>query len=231
MALVVRWAAAASGARARARARPLAAPVARLTARARRFPWRGGGGTLLIVLCAAPLISTAVIFHATSLLAGGGMSRATAAAALSVTAVGGGLGAIFGGALIDRAGVRATLVTMSALLAAAMALLAIPLPPAALTAFAVLGLASGMNATGSGAAWARTFGVERLSELQSIGDASRIAAAALGPLPLAIATDATGSYSIGLTALGTLALACTLLSARWPGQRAGSSAAARPRSR
>lgn len=215
VALVVRWAVP-RDIRAGPRSRRGVAPLARLVARARRFPWRSGGGTLLVVLCAAPLISTAVIFHATSLLAGGGMSRATAAGALSLTAVGGGLGAIFGGTLIDRAGVRATLITMSTLLAVAMALLATPLPLAALSAFAVLGLAAGMNATGSGAAWARTFGVARLSELQSVGDAARIAAAALGPLPLAIAADATGAYTVGLVALAAFALACAALSARWP---------------
>lgn len=219
IAVVVRWAVprdVADGATLRTRRR--GAPLARLAARARRFPWRSGGGTLLIVLCAAPLISTAVVFHATSLLADGGMSRATAAGALSLTAVGGGLGAIFGGTLIDRAGVRTTLITMSALLAAAMALLATPLALAALSAFAVLGLAAGMNATGSGAAWARTFGVARLSELQSVGDAARIAAAALGPLPLAIAADATGAYTLGLAALAAFALGCAALSARWPGR-------------
>lgn len=230
VALVVRWAVALPGARRSPRTRLRAAPLQRLAARARRFPWRSGGGTLLIVLCAAPLISTAVVFHATSLLAGGGMSRATAAAALSVTAVGGGLGAVFGGALIDRAGVRVALVTMSALLALAMALLAVPVSLAALAAFAVLGLASGMNATGSGAAWAHTFGVERLSELQSVGEAARIAAAALGPLPLAVAADVTGAYTIGLAALAVFALACTVLSARWPAHAGDRRAAARPRS-
>ena len=225
VALVVRWAVPSSVARSTPRPPRRSAPLTRLMARARRFPWRAGGGTLLIVLCAAPLISTAVIFHATSLLAGGGMSRATAAAALSLTAVGGGLGAIFGGALIDRAGVRATLIAMSALLAVAIALLAVPAAPAALAAFAVLGFAAGMNATGSGAAWARTFGIDRLSELQSVGDAARIAAAALGPLPLAVSADATGAYTIGLAALAAFALACAALSARWPRHHADSARA------
>lgn len=43
----------------------------------------------------------------------------------------------------------------------------------------------------------------------------RIAAAALGPLPLAVAADATGAYSAGLAGLAIFALACAALSARW----------------
>jgi len=188
---------------------------ARATERARRFPWRGGGGSMLLILCASPLISTAAIFHATSLLSGSGIGRAGAAAALSLTAVGAAVGAIAGGALVDRTGVRTSLIAMSALLALAMGLLMVPQPVAALAAFAVLGVATGVNATGSGTAWARTFGVERLGELQGVGDAARIAAAALGPLPLAIAMEASGGYALGVAGLGFFALACTALSLRW----------------
>jgi MFS family permease len=197
------------------RARPRRRFRTRMADRARRFPWRGGGGTLLVILCASPLISTAAVFHVTSVLAGSGVSRAAAAGALSITAIGGALGAIFGGTLVDRAGVRASLIGMSALLAFAMVLLLVPMPAVALAAFAVLGVASGMNSTGSGAAWARTFGSERLGELQGVGEAARIAAAAIGPLPLAIALEATGAYDAGIVALGMLAVTCAVLSVRW----------------
>jgi len=104
---------------------------------------------------------------------------------------------------------------MSALLVLAMGLLVLAQPIAAFAAFAVLGVASGVNATGSGSAWARTFGIERLGELQGVGEAARIAAAALGPLPLAIAVQASGSYAVGVAVLGLFAVACTILSLRW----------------
>ncbi len=216
IALVVRWATAGTaGPRTPVARTQRPRFAARVAARARRFPWRGGGGTLLVVLCAAPLISTAAVFHAVSLLDGSGVTRAGAAGALSLLAVSGALGAVFGGTLVDRAGVRASLVTMSALLTVSMGLLLVSVPVTALAAFAVLGLASGVNATGSGAAWARTFGLERLGELQGVGDAARIAAAAVGPLPLAIALGATGAYAAGLAGLGVLALFCAVLSVRW----------------
>lgn len=186
-----------------------------LAARARRFPWREGGGVLLGVLCAAPLISTAAVFHATSLLGASGVSLAGAAGALSVMAFGGAAGAVLGGTLVDRAGVRASLVAMSALLVLGVGLLMIAVPAAAIAAFAVLGVAGGVNGTGSGAAWARTFGSERLGELQGVAEAGRIAAAALGPLPLAVALQLTGAYAAGLLALGALAVACAVAGARW----------------
>jgi len=72
-----------------------------------------------------------------------------------------------------------------------------------------------VNATGSGAAWARTFGTGRLGELQAVGEAGRIAAAAAGPLPLAVALAGTGSYATGLVALAAVAALCATLSARW----------------
>ncbi len=220
VALVVRWSTAGSAVfRPVARSEHRAGFRVRVVARARRFPWRSGGGTLLVILCAAPLISTAAVFHAVSVLADSGVSRAGAAGALSLMAVSAALGAVGGGALVDRAGVRASLLTMSGLLTMAMGLLLVPVPAVALVAFGVLGLAGGVNATGSGAAWARTFGVQRLGELQGVGEAARIAAAALGPLPLAIAVELSGSYTVGVVALGGFALACAALSVRWSGER------------
>jgi len=219
VAFFVRWATAGTAASPVARSERRAGLRTRVVARARRFPWRGGGGRLLVILCAAPLISTAAVFHAVSVLDDSGVGRAGAAGALSLMALSAALGAVGGGALVDRAGVRASLLAMSGLLAVAMALLLVPVPAVALGAFAVLGLGSGVNSTGSGAAWAHSFGVERLGELQGVGEAARIAAAALGPLPLAVAVELSGAYTVGLVALAAFALGCAALSVRWSGER------------
>jgi MFS family permease len=205
LALAVRWT---MPARPRVRA-ALRRP--RPLERARRFPWRDGGGVLLVTLSATPLITTAVVFHATSLI---GRGTGTAAAALSVLAVGTVVGALAGGALVDRLGVRASLLAMNALLGAGTALLLLPGVAAAFAGFVVIGLATGVNATGAGAAWAQTYGVERLGELQGVGDAARIAGAAIGPLPLAVTLALTGSYDAGLVLLVVLAVACALLGLR-----------------
>jgi hypothetical protein len=112
--------------------------------------------------------------------------------------------------------VRFTLVLMNLLLAAGIVLLIAPGAAGAFGGFAVLGLAGGVNGTGNGAAWARTFGVARLGELQGVGDSARIAAAAVGPLPLAVALALTGGYATGLVALAALSIACAVTGLRLP---------------
>jgi hypothetical protein len=217
LALLVRWTV---GAQPRVARRPSARrldvrrALSAASARAHRFPWRDQGGVLLVALSASPLVSTAVIFHATSLLGRSGLSLGQTAAALSLTAVFGAAGALTGGAVVDRLGVGASVIGMNALLASAAALLLIATPAGAYGAFAVLGIASGLNGTGAGAAWAHTYGVARLGELQGVGESARIAAAAIGPLPLAIALSLTGGYGTGLAAMVALAALCALLGLR-----------------
>jgi len=220
MALLVRWTVGARERRA-PRTQPRRWPdprrgLAAASSRARRFPWRGGGGAMLVALTAAPLVSTGAIFHATSLLGRSGLSLGATAAALSLTALFGAGGAIVGGAVVDRLGVRASVIAMNLVLAVGVGLLLVRTPAGAYAAFAVLGVAGGLNGTGSGAAWGHTYGVARLGELQGVGDAARIAAAALGPLPLALALSLSGSYTTGVIALTAFAAGCALLGLRIP---------------
>jgi MFS family permease len=192
--------------------------LAAAAAQTGRFPWRDGGARLLLTIAAAPLVSTAAVFHATSLLSRSGLDAGAAAAALSVTAFAGAGGALTGGGLVDRAGVRASVVGMNIVLAGGVVLLLVPRPMGAYAGFALVGIASGLNGTAGGAAWAHTYGVERLGELQGVGHGGRIAGAALGPLPLALALGLSGSYAPGLVALGALAVGCALLGLGIPGR-------------
>lgn len=188
-----------------------AGPGARL-----RFPWRDGGGRLLVILAAPPLVVTGAVFHATSILAERGLGDGAAAGVLAVLAVTTALGALVAGVLLDRMGARPVLVASSGLLAAGVALLLAPGTAAAYVAFAVLGVAGGLNVTANGVVWAQGYGVKRLGTLQSAGDAARIAGAALGPLPLAAAFSAGGGYGPGLVALAALSLGCAALAAGEP---------------
>jgi MFS family permease len=190
--------------------------LAAASARARRFPWLDGGAILLIGIGGAPLVATGAVFHATSLLAASGLGIGGSAAALSAMALGGIGGAIVGGVIVDRLGVRVSLVAMNLVLAAGACLLLVAAPIGGYAGFVLLGVATGTNSTVSGAAWGHTFGVERLGELQGVGEATRIGAAALGPLPLALALSLTGSYGAGLAALAALAATCAALGLRMP---------------
>lgn len=184
-----------------------------------RFPWREGGGILLVVLAAPPLVVTGAVFHATSILAERGLGDGGAAGVLAVLAVTTAIGAVVAGVLLDRLGARPVLVASSLLLGGGVALLLADGTVAAYGAFAVLGVAGGLNVTANGVVWAQGYGVERLGALQSAGDAARIAGAALGPLPLAVAFSAAGAYDAGLVALAGLSLGCAVLAARWRGPR------------
>jgi MFS family permease len=181
------------------------------SARARRFPWRGGGGVLLVTMTAVPLAYTAIVFHATALVARDGLGLASAAAVLSVMAVASAVGAVLGGALVDRLGVRASVLAMNVLLAIGAGLVMIPAEASAFAGFGVVGVAYGVSNTGSGAAWAHTYGSHDLGELQGLGSAARTGTSALGPLVLAAGVALTGGYVAGLTVMVIAALASTLL--------------------
>jgi cyanate permease len=175
---------------------------------------------LLVVLSAPPLIMTAVIFHAVSLLGARGLSLTEAGLALSLLGIASAAGTVGGGAVADRISTRALLSTMSALLAGSVAVLLVQGRPSAYLAFVVLGLAGGLFGIASGIVWARTYGLEQLGRLQGTSFAVQIAAAAAGPLPLAISLAATDSYTpalIALVAYGGLALAVAV---RWRDPRA-----------
>ncbi|MBA2347235.1 MAG: MFS transporter [Solirubrobacterales bacterium] len=182
-----------------------------------RFPWREGGGRLLVILTAPPLVVTGAVFHATSILAERGLGSGAAAGVLAVLAVSGALGAVVAGVVLDRFGPVVVLVASSLLLGGGIALLLPASISGAYAAFAVMGVAGGLNVTVSGVVWAQTWGVERLGALQSSGDSARIAGAALGPLPLAISVSLTGSYDLGLLLLAGFGVACGALAAGWHG--------------
>jgi MFS family permease len=197
----------------RQRYRP-ARVAAAASARARRFPWRGGGGVLLVAMTAVPLVYTSLVFHAAALVARGGLGLPSTAAVLSVMAVASAVGSVAGGAIVDRLGVRASVLAMNLLLALGAGVLIVPTGPAAFAGFGVVGVAYGVSNTGSGAAWAHTYGRTDLGELQGLGSAARTGTSALGPLVLAAGLALTGGYAAGLGAMVVAALASTVLALR-----------------
>jgi nitrate/nitrite transporter NarK len=170
---------------------------------------------LLGVFAAPPLVMTAITFHAVSLLGGHGVSAPAAAVALSVFGAASAVATVGIGAVADRLSTRALLVAMSsALLAGTLVLLAdsAVLP---YVGFALIGAAGGLFGVTSGIAWARTYGVVGLGRLQGVSFAAQIAAAAAGPLPLALSLQATGSYSAGVLFLAAVAATALVGAGRW----------------
>ena len=65
----------------------------------------------------------------------------------------------------------------------------------------IFGLNNAVTMTFVGFLWPRYFGRKHLGSIQGFGQMIVIVGASLGPLPLAIALDASGSYDIALRSL------------------------------
>ncbi len=170
---------------------------------------------LLGVFAAPPLVMTAITFHAVSLLGGHGLSAPAAAVALSVFGAASALATVGIGAVADRLSTRALLVAMSSALLAGTLVLLVDSAAPAYVGFALIGSAGGLFGVTSGIAWARTYGVVGLGRLQGVSFAAQIAAAAAGPLPLAVSLQATGSYSAGVFFLAAVAATALAGAGRW----------------
>ena len=110
---------------------------------------------------------------------------------------------------------RALLVAMSSALLAGTLVLLVDSAAPAYVGFALIGSAGGLFGVTSGIAWARTYGVVGLGRLQGVSFAAQIAAAAAGPLPLAVSLQATGSYSAGVFFLAAVAATALAGAGRW----------------
>jgi hypothetical protein len=104
---------------------------------------------------------------------------------------------------------------MSGLFAAGAALPVAPSAAAAFASFVLLGIGAGVFGVASGLVWARTYGIAEIGRLQGTSFAVIIAAAAAGPLPLAISLEMTGSYAPALAALAGYGALCLLAALRW----------------
>lgn len=186
---------------------------------------------LLLVLAAPPLIGTAVIFHAVSILEQRGIGYLAAGGVVGLLGATSALGVILAGSVLDRLPTRTALLLLSSVVLAATLILLVPVPAAAYTAFAVLGLGIGSVGVVNGTVWARTFGTSQLGRVQGMAQSSMITAAAVAPLVPAISLSLSGAYEAGIVVLALTAGAAVLLSTR-PGPQpplpAGSAATSSP---
>jgi hypothetical protein len=90
----------------------------------------------------------------------------------------------------------------------------------------VLGTTLGLMGTINGVAWAKHFGRQYLGSISGVGATILIVGAALGPMPLGIARDWLGNYSLVLTisALIPLGLGISCFFIEQPSKATGGSA-------
>jgi cyanate permease len=137
--------------------------------------------------------------------------------ALAVTAITGLLGNFAAGALAGRASLRSILLTALLVLAAGLAALAHVTTVAQVMAQAVaMGVAGGFIMVVFFSFWGRAYGRAHLGRIQGAAQAMTVVASALGPLFLAIWSQATGSYAVAFYVLALVVAVLALAAATVP---------------
>lgn len=153
------------------------------------------------VVATVSLVGTGLMFHQVSILGEQGVTRAMALSALGIQAAAATVSTLVAGILIDKIAARFVLATSMALEVCAICLL-IYLPSArwVFVYSALLGLHGGIIRSAGSVIWINYFGRQHQGAIQGVSMSTMVFAAALGPVPAAIAKDTTGSYSLALWA-------------------------------
>lgn len=170
----------------------------------------------LVAMATPALVSTGLVFHQVSYLAEQGLAVQAGMVFVAYGVLNASSMPLTGLALDRWPGHLVMTALLILLVGAVGALASAPaFWPAAIAYGGLLGLAVGGKQTASGVIWANYYGPRHLGAIRGIEGTAKMAAAALGPLPLALARDATGSYLVGLglfAALTSLAAVMAFLS-------------------
>ena len=137
--------------------------------------------------------------------------------ALAVTAITGLLGNVAAGALAGRTSLRSILVTALLVLAAGLAALAHVSTPAHVMAQAVaMGVAGGFIMVVFFSFWGRAYGRTHLGRIQGAAQVLTVIASSIGPLFLALWSEATGSYAAAFYVLAAVVTALAVAAVAVP---------------
>ena len=172
-------------------------------------------------LATSGMVTTGLVFHQVSILGGRGVSQESALGLLGVQAAFACVMSLVGGYLADRIPPRHLLSASMVLMAMAIVLLlGVRSPLAALPYSALLGMHTGIQRCSGSVTLINFFGRAHFGSVHGIAMALVIGAAALGPLPLALAQDFLGGYRPALLLLlfFPVASAMAVWSAHPPGR-------------
>ncbi len=169
------------------------------------------------------MLNTGLQFHMVSIFADAGLSAETAAGAFMSVALMGAVVRIASGVLVDR--IPARYLLFAALLGQTTSLLLAPRLSAASAGMygLVLGITGSLQMTVSAVIWAKYFGRKHLGSITGAAALLNVGGSALGPMPMGIARDMFGSYTLGLTVLAILpfVLGIVVLFSRPPQKKTG----------
>ena len=166
---------------------------------------------LIFAGTAQSLVGTGVMFHQVSIMTSKGFSASTAASVFGIIAPMLIVGQFVSGFLADRFPPRYLLAAGQVVIVIAMLiLLGTSELWHAYVYGAVLGINMGFLMNTNQVVWPSYFGRQHLGSIRGITNFGMMTAAALGPLPLALAVDQSDSYTLGLIAYMCLPPLCGL---------------------
>ena len=165
-------------------------------ARVYSFP---GFWLLSLSLSSPSLITTALMFHQASIFRENELSATLAAGAFAIFSVSSAVSSLASGFVSDRIGPKVLLVFSMATLVATLALaVAINSLFVAVVYVVMMGISSGSYIIVHGTIWAYYYGRHGLGRVQGPAMTISVCASAVGPLPLAVFHNLTGTYTLGM---------------------------------
>ena len=161
---------------------------------------------LLALPMASPgMVSTALVFHQTSIFKEAGLTATLAAGVFVIFSVSAAFTSVIGGFVVERVSPK-PLYGFSLLMLLVSLLLAVVMNSAfvAVLYVIIMGVANGAQQIVQGVIWAHYYGRHKLGRIQGPAMTKGICGSAVGPFPLALLHDVTGSYTFGLLVMISL---------------------------
>jgi MFS family permease len=151
------------------------------------------------------LVSTALVFHQTSIFEEKGLSATLAAGVFVIFSASSAVSSLTAGFIVDRIGPKYLYAfSMVSLLIALVLVVAVDSVFMAVVYVLVMGVAGGAHHIVQGVIWAHYYGRHGLGRVQGSAMTINFCASAVGPLPLAIFQDLTGTYTVGMVVMMAL---------------------------
>ena len=166
------------------------------------------------------LVNTGLIVHQTSIFQENGLSATLAAGVFPIYSASTAVSSFTSGFVADRVGPKVLFVFAMAGLVAALALAVVMDSLFVAVAYVVaMGIATGSFIIVHGTIWAYYYGRRGLGRVQGPAMTISVCASAIGPLPVALFHDLTGTYTLGMLLMMVLpALSVTVMLFTRPGE-------------
>ena len=154
---------------------------------------------LALSLSSPSLVTTALMFHQASIFRENELSATLAAGAFAIFSASSAASSLASGFVSDRIGPKVLLVFSMATLVATLALaVVINSLFVAVVYVVMMGISSGSYIIVHGTIWAYYYGRHGLGRVQGPAMTISVCASAVGPLPLAVFHNLTGTYTLGM---------------------------------